>query len=130
MDNVIGSRIKERRKQKKLTLKQVEQFTGISNGNLSEIERGIKTPSVSSLIKITAALECSADDLIFGDNNSSFTGSKISVSERETEFIEAFRQLDPDAQDEIMDLIEVKIRRKNRLEKSSASNDSMTSKAI
>ena len=44
--------------------------------------------------------------------------SKISVSERELTFLSALRQLDMDDQDEIMDLIEVKIRRKKRLARS------------
>ena len=62
MSDMLGMRIKERRKQKGFTLKQVEQLTGISNGNLSEIERGIKTPALPSLIKLVNVLECSADD--------------------------------------------------------------------
>lgn len=127
MLDMLGMRIKERRKQKGLTLKQVEQLTGISNGNLSEIERGIKTPSLSSLVKIVNVLECSADDLIFGENESGFMGSKISVSEREIAFLSALRELDSDDQDEIMDLIEVKIRRKKRRAKSSTSEATATS---
>lgn len=118
MSDMLGMRIKERRKQKGFTLKQVEQLTGISNGNLSEIERGIKTPALPSLIKLVNVLECSADDLIFGESESGFMGSKISVSERELTFLSALRQLDIDDQDEIMDLIEVKIRRKKRLARS------------
>ncbi len=118
MSDMLGMRIKERRKQKGFTLKQVEQLTGISNGNLSEIERGIKTPALPSLIKLVNVLECSADDLIFGESESAFMGSKISVSERELTFLSALRQLDIDDQDEIMDLIEVKIRRKKRLARS------------
>lgn len=127
MLDMLGMRIKERRKQKGFTLKQVERLTGISNGNLSEIERGIKTPSLSSLVKIVNVLECSTDDLIFGENESGFMGSKISVSERETTFLSALRELDTDDQDEIMDLIEVKIRRKKRLAKSSVSEITATS---
>lgn len=118
MSDMLGMRIKERRKQKGFTLKQVEQLTGISNGNLSEIERGIKTPALPSLIKLVNVLECSADDLIFGESEFGFMGSKISVSERELTFLSALRQLDIDDQDEIMDLIEVKIRRKKRLARS------------
>lgn len=127
MSDMLGMRIKERRKQKGFTLKQVEQLTGISNGNLSEIERGIKTPSLSSLVKLVNVLECSTDDLIFGENGSGFMGDKISVSERESTFLSALRQLDQNDQDEIMDLIEVKIRRKKRLAKSLNSDVAATS---
>ena len=46
----IGTRIKQRRKELGLTQVQIKQETGISSGNMSEIENGNKLPSTPALI--------------------------------------------------------------------------------
>lgn len=52
----IGGEIRDLRKARRLTLKELAERTGLSVGYLSEVERGIASPNVKSLHDIAAAL--------------------------------------------------------------------------
>lgn len=53
--NSIGSTLKEARKNVSLTLREVEDMSGISNAYLSQLENGkIKNPSVNILSKLSS----------------------------------------------------------------------------
>ena len=52
----IGFRIKDLRIQQRTTLKELAKKTGLTTSFLSQLERGITSPSVSSLEKIAQAL--------------------------------------------------------------------------
>lgn len=68
MENIsIGTRIKQRRKELGLTQLQIKQTTGISSGNLSDIENGNKLPSAPALLSLSTILECSIDWILKGD---------------------------------------------------------------
>ena len=54
---MYGNRIREARKKKGMTLKQVADATGYTIGHISQIERNLKSPSLSALRKIAACLE-------------------------------------------------------------------------
>jgi transcriptional regulator with XRE-family HTH domain len=53
---LIGHKIRDLRRAKKLTLARIAAATGLSIGHLSQVERGISTPSVRHLQQIAAAL--------------------------------------------------------------------------
>lgn len=53
----IGSRVKQLRTKKRLTLKQLSDLTGLSTGFLSQLERGISTIAIDSLSKVAASLD-------------------------------------------------------------------------
>jgi transcriptional regulator with XRE-family HTH domain len=52
----LGSRLRERRQELGLTLKEVADRAGLSVGFISQIERGITTPSLSSLASVSRVL--------------------------------------------------------------------------
>lgn len=56
---MIGQRLNTLRKRKGLTLQQVAEVSGLSAAFLSQVERGLTSPSVSSLAGIAKALEVS-----------------------------------------------------------------------
>lgn len=60
---IIGGRIQELRRQKKLTQQQLAEMVGISTNYLSDLERGISSPRMDKLVAIINALGCSADEL-------------------------------------------------------------------
>ena len=66
MDNMIGIRIKDRRKALKLTGAQIKEKTGISTGNLSDIENGRSLPSATAIVQLAQILECSTDYILLG----------------------------------------------------------------
>ena len=49
---MVGDKIKKLRKEKKLTLKDVAEATGLSIGYISQLERGVVEPSLASLRKV------------------------------------------------------------------------------
>ena len=60
----IGSRIKEIRKQKNITIQKLSQFTDLSVGYLSNLERNQASPTLNNLQKICVALDISVRDLL------------------------------------------------------------------
>ncbi|NQT58776.1 MAG: helix-turn-helix transcriptional regulator [Bacteroidetes bacterium] len=67
MDDV-GSRIKEERKKNKITIEQLAKRTGLSKGFISQIERGLAHPSITTLKKIAHSFQISVVTL-FGNTN-------------------------------------------------------------
>ena len=65
---MYGSRIREMRKRRGLTLKEVAEATGNTIGQISQIERDLKTPSLVALRKFAAWLNCSEVWLIMYDS--------------------------------------------------------------
>jgi transcriptional regulator with XRE-family HTH domain len=61
----IGLAAKTIRKQRRLTLQDVADRSGLAKSYVWEVERGEKTnPSISALVSLTEALGCSLDDLV------------------------------------------------------------------
>lgn len=66
LHRVIGETIRNLRKDRNLTLKQMARRTGLSVSLLSQIERAESSASISSLYKIAVALDARIRDL-FGE---------------------------------------------------------------
>lgn len=60
----IGTLLRSRRKERKLTLKNVAEKASISEGFLSQVENDVNSPSVETLIRICNAMGVDAGDLI------------------------------------------------------------------
>jgi transcriptional regulator with XRE-family HTH domain len=56
-DQAFGARLRLRRRELGLTLKEVADGSGLSVGFISQIERGITTPSLSSLASVSRVLK-------------------------------------------------------------------------
>ena len=66
LHRVIGETIRNLRKERGLTLKQMARRTGLSVSLLSQIERAESSASISSLYKVATALDVRIQDL-FGE---------------------------------------------------------------
>ncbi|MGV8831611.1 MAG: cupin domain-containing protein [Devosia sp.] len=60
----LGERLRHRRKQLGLTLQGVADQAGLSVGFISQIERGLTTPSLSSLVNVSRVLECHVSEFL------------------------------------------------------------------
>ena len=60
----IGKRVREQRKKKKMKIEELAEAAGVGRNFIGEIERGLKMPSLNSVIKIVNALDISADVLL------------------------------------------------------------------
>ena len=111
----IGERIKKRRVELGLTQTDIKESTGISSGNMSDIERGNRFPSIPTLIQLCSILNCSSDYILTGSSPiSEKKGQDISVSI--SYLIELFSSLSNDDVDDLIALAEVKLSRSKRRE--------------
>lgn len=125
IDMNIGKRIKERRTELGLTQIQVYEYTQISSGNLSNIEKGRVLPSSAALIRLSDILQCSIDYILKGDSSPFDKQNDFKfeeLSKQEQLLLHTFNELDPNDKDELLDIIQLKIRRKNRKGKLSNSS--------
>lgn len=54
---MLGKKIRVKRMEKQLTLKELAERTGVTQGFLSQVERGLTDPSITSLRRISKALD-------------------------------------------------------------------------
>ena len=80
-EEFITKNIKDLRKQKKITLQQLADLTGLTKGHLSKIERAKKAPPYSTLNKIAMALNVDAASLL-GDNFNQSREKRISLTRK------------------------------------------------
>jgi len=64
----IGANIKNIRKNKKLTIQELSEMTGLSIGFLSQVERDINSPTIKNLQKICQALDLDITQLLAENN--------------------------------------------------------------
>lgn len=64
VDTTLGERLRARRKAIGKTLAQVAAESNLTVGFISQIERGISTPSLASLYNVATALETSVDHFV------------------------------------------------------------------
>lgn len=104
----IGGRIKFARKQKGLTQTDIQRLTGISSGNLSDIENDKSMPSASALISLSRELEVSIDWILTGKEFSKqkAVGNSKDLLPEEIEFIGKFRQLTKENQIKVEGIVE------------------------
>jgi DNA-binding XRE family transcriptional regulator len=63
----IGKRVKEKRRERRMTQALLAEKTDMADSYISRIETGVKRPSLGSLAKIAIVLEVSIDSLVFED---------------------------------------------------------------
>jgi transcriptional regulator with XRE-family HTH domain/mannose-6-phosphate isomerase-like protein (cupin superfamily) len=63
----VGERLRARRRERHLSLRDLAERLGVSPSLISQIERGRAKPSVSTLYALVAELDVSLDELLFND---------------------------------------------------------------
>lgn len=61
---IVSSRIRDRRRDQRLSLDRLAALAGVSKGMLVQIEQGHANPSIATLCKVAAALGASVADLV------------------------------------------------------------------
>lgn len=107
----IGKRIKDRRKELHLTQLDIKEKTGISSGNMSDIERGNRLPAANTLLQLSEVLQCSIDYLLRGKSSISenpTTPPFTDLSPQEQDMLKFFRNISKDDQEELLMLAKMK----------------------
>lgn len=104
----IGERIKNRRKELKLSQTDVYERCDITSGALSKIENGKTTPSVVVFYKLSQVLECDMNWLATGTSSNLQTPK---FCKQEECLLNGFRELSEDDQDELVEILQMKLRK-------------------
>ncbi len=107
----VGNRIKNRRKEMQLTQTDIFNMCGIHSGALSRIENGTSVPSVILFYRIAQVLECDIQWLLTGISSNM---KNCIFSKNEEALLEGFRELSEDDQDELMGILEMKLRKTHK----------------
>lgn len=65
----LGNQIRKERQKRQLTLEKLSKMTGLSKSFLSQVERGLAEPSITSLKKISKEFGFSVVNLFLNENN-------------------------------------------------------------
>lgn len=111
MENSIGQRIKERRKELKITQTKIQQETSISSGNLSSIENGKYLPSAVALLELSKILNCSVDWILTGKS----LKSEICANHNDRLLLDYFHNMSVADQEDLLMIAEMKFRKEKKL---------------
>ena len=96
----FGKRLKEVRKGKGLTQDNVAELLNTAPSYLSDIERGVKTPSLNTFVQLLIVLEVSADYILQGsvDSGKEYTYTDINnkldrLTPKQRQFVAKFIDL-------------------------------------
>lgn len=65
---LFGERLRELREERGETQRSLAELTGMTHPYISEMERGLKVPSLTTIVRLAIALECEVTDLVDGFN--------------------------------------------------------------
>ena len=89
----IGDRIRKYRELSRMTQEQLSESCSLSTGYIGHLERGTRSPSLETLVKISQILRVSLDDLVFGKteiNNNMIKILALTLEEKDPEKVEVF----------------------------------------
>jgi transcriptional regulator with XRE-family HTH domain len=61
---MFGARLRELRRKRKLTQVQVAEHSGLAQNHISELEKGVRMPSLVTILKLAAAIGCKPTELL------------------------------------------------------------------
>jgi transcriptional regulator with XRE-family HTH domain len=61
---LFGERLRDVRLRRKLTQEAVGQRAGMSEAYISNMEHGLKVPSLTTILRLAVALQCKVMDLV------------------------------------------------------------------
>ena len=106
----LGEKVKYIRKTNQLNQKEFADRIGVSQGTLSDIERGNCYPSCETIIALKKAFKCDLNWLIDEESGSAFDHGlfHVSFSQEEISIIELLRTLPAIEKDELLQIANIK----------------------
>ena len=84
--NAMGTRMKRRRKELKMSQAELAEKVNVSNNHISSIETGKQIPSLTTFVKICEQLDTTPDFLLLGSLHTDNLPKNIYDSQRKTRF--------------------------------------------
>ncbi len=88
----FGDNLRRIRRDRGLTQQELAKESDIRYGHISKMERGIGDPKLSTIYKLTNALDVSADSLLMDTENMEINGIARIISERITGLPEDYKE--------------------------------------
>lgn len=73
---MIGARIRDSRRAQGITMEDLSELAEVSHATVGKIERGVQSPNVETLIRLAAALEIDAAEVLRGISVDDFGESR------------------------------------------------------
>ncbi len=109
----LGEKIRYIRKAHSLNQKEFAERLGVSQGTLSDLERGTCSPSSETIAALRIAYHCDLNWLFDGsENNAGSEHFTIKASSEEKELIELFRSLLKEDKDEFIEIGRLKAKKR------------------
>jgi transcriptional regulator with XRE-family HTH domain len=120
--NIIGENVRRLRKLNQYNQVEFANLIGVSQGSLSDIEAGKSKPAMDTVVSIHEKLGCSIEWLLTGKGNKNLTDSENDKSTNyfskltplEDQVVKALSELDYADQIEILEIIQIKLRKKGK----------------
>jgi transcriptional regulator with XRE-family HTH domain len=93
----FGAEVKRRREASRMTIPELAARSGVSEGHVSTVERGIRDPSLATMEKLAAGLGASVGDLL---------GYRHHLSPNALEAARLFDAVDPDVREGVLALLD------------------------
>ena len=61
---IFGERLRDLREKQELSLRSLADLAGMSYTYISDMERGLRVPSLTTIIRLAVALDCKVTDLV------------------------------------------------------------------
>jgi transcriptional regulator with XRE-family HTH domain len=113
--STIGDRIKRVRKLNELNQVDFASRIGVSQGTLSELEQDKYKPSTETVMAIRDQFKTNLHWLLYGtiESDNERTSYDIQIDAREISIIENLRKLKWEDQEDIIDFIKIKVKKRN-----------------
>lgn len=98
-----------------LTQTEIKEKTGISSGNMSDIERGNRLPAATTLAQLSEILDCSIDWILTGKSPVSENLISPDIGEKDQKLLSLFHEISEEDQEELLMIAQLKY---NRTQKS------------
>ena len=80
--HAMGGRIRQLRKQYRMTQAELAEKVGISTSFMGHIERGTRIASLETLVSLSETLEVSLDEIVTGISSSTISSSNTTAKMR------------------------------------------------
>lgn len=110
---MFKTRVKEARKRKGLTQKQLATYLNLSANAICEWEKGRSEPSFETLKKIADYFDVSVDYLLGREDDFGVVKRESPADKDSEEFLSLYRELTPSAQEAIKETIRQLVARQN-----------------
>ncbi|GIO15903.1 hypothetical protein J19TS2_54580 [Cohnella xylanilytica] len=105
----LGDKVRTIRKSHELNQKEFALKIGVSQGTLSDIERGVCLPSCETIIALKNTFQCDLNWLLSDDV--SFSPTPTYISSEELKLLTSIRALPAQEKKELYEIIEIKMRK-------------------